>query len=90
MLNSDDSPKKANHRSLNARVLQLAQDPGMNARETVETPFAEEVNHLGWARWINDNREALAAYNERIARHGLPLAKYRTFARELGDGKCAD
>ena len=30
---------------------------------------------------------AIAAANDRIAREGLPLAKYRTFARELGDGK---
>ncbi len=29
----------------------------------------------------------MTAYNERIAEHGLPLAKYRSFAHCLGNGK---
>jgi antitoxin CcdA len=30
-------------------------------------------------RWLEENREALLYYNEWVAEHGLPLAKYRMF-----------
>ena len=40
-----------------------------------------------WEKWRDDNKEAFAAYNERVRTEGLPLAKYRTFGRSLGDGR---
>ena len=30
-------------------------------------------------RWIEENAEAIRSSNEYVARHGLPLAKYRLF-----------
>ena len=30
-------------------------------------------------RWLEENREALEYFNEWVAEHGLPLAKYRMF-----------
>ncbi len=87
MLRFDDGPKKATNLTLNAKVLDMARELGMNISQTVDSLLAEEVRRRYWAKWNEDNREAIEAYNERIARHGLPLAKYRTFARGLGDGK---
>ncbi|QJW84110.1 type II toxin-antitoxin system CcdA family antitoxin [Ramlibacter terrae] len=87
MTRFDDAPKKATNLSLNAKVLEMARELGMNVSQTVDTLLAEEVKRRYWERWNQDNKEAIAAANERIAREGLPLAKYRTFARELGDGK---
>ena len=43
-----------------------------------------------WVQWNERNKDAIAAYNERIATHGLPLAKYRTFGKGLGDGRKGD
>jgi len=36
-----------------------------------------------WHPWNEENREAVQSYNERIEREGLPLAKYRSFAKRL-------
>lgn len=75
----DDAPKKATNLSLNSRVLEMARELGMNVSQTVDTLLAQEVQRVYWERWKEENRDAMDAYNERIAREGLPLAKYRTF-----------
>ena len=87
MLQFDKAPKKATNLSLNSKVLEMARELGMNVSQTVDTLLAEEVKRRYWEKWRDENREAMAAYNQRIAREGLPLAKYRSFARSLGDGK---
>ncbi|MDF2466218.1 MAG: post-segregation antitoxin CcdA [Ramlibacter sp.] len=83
----DNAPKKATNLSLNSKVLEAAREMGMNVSQTVDELLAAEVKRRYWERWNEDNKEAIAAYNVRIAKEGLPLAKYRTFARSLGDGK---
>lgn len=87
MLNFENSAKKATNLSLNAKVLEAARELGMNLSQTVDTLLADEVKRRYWVRWNEDNQEAMAAYNERIATHGLPLAKYRTWGKSLGDGR---
>ena len=74
---------------LNSKVLEMAQEMGMDVSQTVDSLLAEEVKRRYWENWNNDNKEAIAAYNARIAKEGLPLAKYRIFARSSGDGKKA-
>ena len=81
MLRFDDSPKRPTNLSLNAKVLDMARELGMNVSQTVDTLLAEEVRRRYWERWNQENREAVQAYNERIEREGLPLAKYRSFAK---------
>ena len=87
MLDLKNAPKKATNLSLNSKVLEIARQLDINLSKTVDALLAEEVKRLYWEKWRNDNRQAMTAYNERIAEHGLPLAKYRSFARNLGDGK---
>lgn len=87
MLKFDNAAKKATNLSLNSRVLEMAREMGMNVSQTVDALLAEEVKRRYWERWNEDNKEAVSAYNTRIAKEGLPLAKYRSFARSLGDGK---
>lgn len=87
MLRFDDAPKKATNLSLNSKVLEMAKELGMNISQTVDALLAEEVKRRYWEKWKEDNKEAMEAYNARIASQGLPLAKYRTFARSLGDGR---
>ena len=87
MLKFDNAPKKATNLSLNSKVLEAAREMGMNISQTVDTLLADEVKRRYWEKWREDNQQAFAAYNERIREHGLPLAKYRTFGRSLGDGK---
>jgi antitoxin CcdA len=87
MLRFDNAPKKATNLSLNSKVLEMARELGMNVSQTVDGLLAEAVKRRYWEKWAEDNKEAMEAYNVRIAKEGLPLAKYRTFARSLGDGK---
>lgn len=82
MLRFDDSPKRPTNLSLNAKVLDLARELGMNISQTVDALLAEEVRRRYWERWNEENKDAIAAYNERIEREGLPLARYRTFMKD--------
>ena len=79
MLRFDDAPKKATNLSLNSKVLEIAKELGMNISQTVDVLLAAEVKRRYWERWNEDNKEAIDAYNARIEREGLPLAKYRSF-----------
>jgi antitoxin CcdA len=81
MLRADASPKRPTNLSLSGKVLDMARELGMNISQTVDTLLAEEVQRRYWARWNEDNKQAIADYNTRIEREGLPLAKYRTFLK---------
>ena len=87
MLNFENSTKKATNLSLNAKVLEAARNMGMNLSQTVDTLLAEEVKRRYWEKWNEDNKEAIAAYNERVATDGIWGAKYRTFGKSQGDGR---
>jgi len=87
MLKFDNAPKKATNLSLNASVLAAAREMGLNISQTVDTLLADEVKRRYWEKWRDDNLGAMAAYNERVTKHGLPLAKYRTWGKSLGDGR---
>ncbi len=87
MLQTVRVPKKATNLSLTVATLDKARELGMNLSQTVDTLLAEEVKRRYWEKWRDENREAFAAYNERVAKHGLPLAKYRSFGKSLGDGR---
>lgn len=87
MLHFENAPKKATNLSLNSKVLEAAREMGMNISQTVDALLADEVKRLYWEKWREDNREGFAAYNARIVKDGLPLAKYRTWGKSLGDGR---
>jgi antitoxin CcdA len=87
MLKFEHAPKKATNLSLNSKVLEAAREMGMNLSQTVDALLADEVKRRYWEQWNERNKDAVAEYNARIAKYGLPLAKYRTFAKSLGDGK---
>lgn len=87
MLKFDHAPKKATNLSLNSKVLEVAREMGMNVSQTVNDLLAGEVERRYWEQWNERNKDAIEAYNERIQEHGIWGAKYRTFARALGDGR---
>jgi antitoxin CcdA len=78
----DEAPKRATNLTLNSRVLDMARELGLNVSATVDALLSQEVQRLYWERWNAQNKEAIDHYNARIAREGLPLAKYRTFMKE--------
>ena len=56
-----------------ARALGL--DPEAIAQKAVRDAIKAEKER----RWLEENREAIAAHNEWVEKHGVPLAKYRMF-----------
>ena len=81
MMRFDDAAKRATNLSLNAKVLDAARELGMNVSQTVDALLTAEVRKRYWERWNEENKDAIAAYNARIEREGLPLAKYRSFMK---------
>lgn len=81
MLRFDASPKRPTNLSLNAKVLDMARELGMNISQTVDALLAQEVQRRYWERWNEQNGQAISDYNARIERDGLPLARYRTFMK---------
>jgi antitoxin CcdA len=79
MLNFTNATKKPTNLSLNSKVLEMAREMGMNVSQTVDTLLAAEVRRCYWQKWNEENKDAVAEYNTRIERDGLPLANYRTF-----------
>lgn len=79
MRTTANAPKRPVNLSINARTLELAKELGMNISQTVDTLLADEVKRRYWEQWNERNKDAIDAYNARIAKEGLPLAKYRSF-----------
>ena len=87
MRTGTDSLKRPINLSINARTLKRAKELKMNISQTVDTLLTDEVERRYWVQWNERNKGAIDEYNERIAKHGLPLAKYRNFGKSLGDGR---
>ncbi|MBH9553013.1 type II toxin-antitoxin system CcdA family antitoxin [Inhella gelatinilytica] len=78
----DDGPKRATNLTLNAKVLDLAKELGLNISATVDELLAAEVQRRYWERWNEDNKEAIAEYNARIEREGTFSQRIQRFLAE--------
>lgn len=79
MLAFKDAPKKPTNLTLNAKVLELARELGMNVSQTVDALLQEEVRRRYRDKWRAENRDAIAAYNERVKRDGAFGDDVRSF-----------
>lgn len=79
MRNTPDVSKRPVNLLINTRTLELAKELGMNLSQTVDSFLSAEVHRRYWERWQDDNKDAIDAYNARIADEGLPLTRYRSF-----------
>lgn len=87
MLRFDESPKRPTNLSLNAKVLEMARELGMNLSQTVDALLAEEVRKRYFERWNVENAEAIAHYNARIEREGTLSQRIRKHLVEEADSK---
>jgi antitoxin CcdA len=65
-----NAPKRPINLSLNAKVLDMAKEMGLNISQTVDALLTEEVLRRYYDRWAEDNAQAIADYNARIEREG--------------------
>lgn len=75
-------PKKAANLSVRADLLQDARAYKINLSQTLEAALAAELKKRREAEWLEQNKEAIAAYHRHIEREGLLSDKYRNFMRD--------
>ena len=63
--------KKAANLTVRADLLEEARARKINLSQTLETALAAELKKQREAEWLEQNKEAIAAYNREIAEHGL-------------------
>ncbi len=72
-------PRRATNVTLPETLLRDAREMGINLSQACERGLAHAVAKARRQRWLEENREAMDAWNEYVAEHGLPLDAYRQF-----------
>ncbi len=63
--------KKATNVSINADLLRQAKDAGINLSQAIEERLIQLLTEKKRHQWIDENRDALEAYNRRVAARGV-------------------
>ena len=71
--------KRATNVSINQGLLEDAKALDINLSATLERALEAEVRARRRERWLEENREAIAAYNARIERDGMLSDHVRAF-----------
>jgi antitoxin CcdA len=71
--------KRATNVSIRGDLLDAARAAGINLSATLERALAEELAGVKRAQWREENREAIAAYNEHVDGHGTFSDGVRSF-----------
>jgi len=74
-------PKKAANLTVRADLLEEARARKINLSQTLEVALAAELKKQREAEWLEQNKEAIAAYGRLIEREGLLSDSYRSFMR---------
>lgn len=75
----EDAPKQPTNVSLNSKLLKEAKTLKINVSRAAERGLALQIAETHAKAWKAENREAIQASNKYVAKHGLPLARYRQF-----------
>jgi antitoxin CcdA len=71
--------RRATNVSLSRDYLAEARELGINVSQACERGLAATIAEARAARWLEENREALASSNAWVEANGLPLAHLRLF-----------
>jgi antitoxin CcdA len=77
--NDRTAAKRATNVSIRGDLLDAAREAGVNLSATLERALTEELAAARRARWREENREAIAAYNEYVEEHGVFSDGVRAF-----------
>jgi antitoxin CcdA len=77
--NPKSAAKRATNVSIRTDLLDAAREAGVNLSATLERALAEELASLKRARWREENRDAIAAYNDYVDEHGAFSDGVRSF-----------
>jgi len=73
------STRKPTNISLDAEKVREAKKFGLSVSRACETGLDAALKAERVRRWLEENREAIEAWNLWVKENGLPLAKYRRF-----------
>ncbi len=76
--------KRATNVSINRGLLEDARALDINLSATLERALEAEVRARKREKWLEENREAIEAYNRRIERDGLAGDHVRAFKARTG------
>jgi antitoxin CcdA len=71
--------KRATNVSVRSDLLAAAREAGLNLSATLERALTEELAGVRRKQWREENREAIAAYNEYIEENGTFSDDVRSF-----------
>jgi antitoxin CcdA len=71
MLKAKTARKRAVNLFVDTELLDEARRMNINISETLEQRLSGLVRAERERRWLEENREAIAQYNRRVAEHGL-------------------
>ena len=73
------APKRASNLSVNSSLLTEARRYKLNLSKLLEQALVEALTEKKLSEWLEENREALEAYNERVEARGVFSDGLRTF-----------
>ena len=73
------APRKATNLTINSDLLRIARQLRLNLSRELEHRLEEIVAEHRRARWLEENRQAIEAYNEHVERHGVWSDGLRSF-----------
>lgn len=65
------APKRATNLSINSDLLRMARKFDINLSATMEAALVGAVKDEQRKRWLAENRDAIAAYNEHVEANGV-------------------
>jgi antitoxin CcdA len=71
--------RRATNVTLPEALVAQAKALKVNISQACEAGLAAQVKAARETQWLEENREAIAYWNERMEREGLLLAEYRIF-----------
>lgn len=71
--------KRPTNLSIRIDLLEVAREDNLNLSSMLESTLIEYCKKKRERQWLEENKEGIKAYNERIDRNGVFGAKYRRF-----------
>ena len=78
-MSAQPTPKKATNLSINAELLRQAKMLDINLSQAFETHLSELVRAKKRANWLEENQDAIEAYNRFVDEHGVFSDGWRSF-----------
>jgi antitoxin CcdA len=71
--------RRAINLSIDAALIDEAKALDINVSRVSEDALRDHIRAEKGARWLDENKEAIASWNAWVEEHGLPLEKHRLF-----------